>query len=125
MNVNSAYDANNIFARILRGEIPARKVYEDDFALAFHDISPQTPVHILVIPKGAYRSFADFASSATPAEIAGFFQAVGHVANQLQLDDPGYRIISNHGADAGQEVPHFHVHIVGGAQLGPMLSRVD
>jgi diadenosine tetraphosphate (Ap4A) HIT family hydrolase len=117
------YDAHNVFARILRGEIPCRKVYEDEHALAFHDINPQAPIHVLVIPKTPYVSLADFAASAPPPAIAGFFQAVAKVAKQLELEDPGYRILANMGADAHQEVPHFHVHIFGGRPLGPMLPQ--
>jgi histidine triad (HIT) family protein len=115
------YDSQNIFARILRGEIPCRKVFEDDYALAFHDINPQAPVHVLVIPKGPYCSFADFSASASEAEIAGFFRAVGKVAKDLGLEAPGYRMLANMGADSGQEVPHFHVHLFGGRPLGRMI----
>ncbi len=118
-----AYDPNNVFARILRGELPAKTVYEDEHALAFHDINPQAPIHVLVIPKGAYVSLADFAAKASDAEIAGFWRAVGHVARALGLEESGYRILANHGANAHQEVPHFHVHIFGGRPLGPMLMR--
>ena len=117
-----AYDDGNIFARILRGEIPCKKVYEDDHALAFHDINPQAPVHVLVIPKGQYVSMCDFAAQASPEEQAGFLRAVGKTAAALGLDEGGYRILANHGANAHQEVPHFHVHIFGGRRLGPMLS---
>lgn len=117
------YDEGNIFAKILRGEIPARKVYEDDFALAFHDIAPQAPVHILVIPKGAYVSWDDFAARGSEAEIAGFVRAVGHVAREQGLVAPGYRLLANVGPDSGQEVPHLHVHLFGGRGLGPMLAR--
>ena len=117
------YDDQNIFARILRGEIPNRTVYEDEWALAFHDIAPQAPLHVLVIPKGRYVSLADFTASATAAELAGFFRAVGAVARQLELEAPGYRILANMGEHAGQEVPHFHVHIFGGRPLGRMLER--
>ncbi|WGF87118.1 histidine triad nucleotide-binding protein [Marinivivus vitaminiproducens] len=120
-----AYDDDNIFARILRGEIPSRKVYEDEHALAFEDINPQAPVHVLVIPKGRYVSMADFGTTASPAEITGFFRAVATVAAQLGLDRPGYRMLANHGDAAGQEVPHFHVHLFGGRKLGPMLTRVQ
>jgi histidine triad (HIT) family protein len=116
-----AYDPNNIFAKILRGEIPCKKVYEDDFALAFHDINPRAPVHVLVIPKGPYESLADFSRDAPGELISGFFRAVGQVAGQLGLEPPGYRILANAGPDSGQEVPHFHVHIFGGRPLGPML----
>ncbi|WP_323989091.1 histidine triad nucleotide-binding protein [Nguyenibacter sp. L1] len=117
------YDPQNIFAKILRGEIPCRKIYENDHALAFHDIAPKAPVHVLIIPKGAYVSFADFSSTASDAEIAGFTRAVGQVASLLGLEDAGYRLLSNMGMAAGQEVPHFHIHLFGGAALGPMLHR--
>ncbi|MFZ6762605.1 histidine triad nucleotide-binding protein [Pseudoroseomonas sp. WGS1072] len=119
------YDNGNIFARILRGEIPAKKVHEDEHALAFHDIAPQAPVHVLVIPKGAYVSVADFSAAASPEEVAGFWRAVGLTARLLGLEDQGYRVLTNMGGDAGQEVPHFHVHIFGGRRLGPMLARPD
>ena len=121
----AAYDDNNVFAKILRGEIPCRKVYEDEHALAFHDINPQAPVHVLVIPKGKYVSMVDFAAQASAAEQAGFVAAVGKTATALGLDAGGYRILSNHGANAHQEVPHFHIHIFGGRRLGPMLSPRD
>ncbi len=117
------YDDANIFARILRGEIPAQTVYEDEHALAFHDVSPQAAVHVLVIPKGAYVSWDDFSARAGDAEIAGFVRAVGHVARLLGLVEPGYRLIANTGGHGGQEVPHLHVHLVGGARLGAMLPR--
>lgn len=117
------YDDANIFARILRGEIPAKRVYEDDHALAFHDINPQAPIHILVIPKGRYVSWDDFSAGAGAEEIAGFVRAVGHVARTHGLVDPGYRLLANAGPDAGQEVPHLHVHLFGGGRLGPMLAR--
>ena len=116
------YDDANIFARILRGEIPSAKVFEDDFALAFDDINPQAPVHVLVIPKGAYVSWADFSARAADGEIAGFVRAVGTVARQLGLEEPGYRLLANAGLDAHQEVPHLHVHIFGGRKLGAMLG---
>ena len=117
------YDKSNIFARILRGEIPCTKVFENDYALAFHDINPQAPVHVLVIPKTAYVSFADFAAEAPPPTVAGFFKAVATVAKSLNLEEPGYRILANTGYDAHQEVPHFHVHIFAGRKLGPMLPQ--
>jgi histidine triad (HIT) family protein len=117
-----AYDSSNIFARILRGEIPAKKIYEDSHALAFHDINPQAKVHALVIPKGAYVSWADFSARASDAEIAGFVRAVGKVAEQLGVEDSGYRILANHGPDSHQEVPHLHVHIFGGQRLGRMIQ---
>ena len=115
------YDKQNIFARILRGEIPASKVYEDDFAFAFHDINPQAPTHVLVIPKGPYCSFADFSASATEPEIAGFFRAVGKIAKDLGLEALGYRLLANMGEHSGQEVPHFHVHLFAGRPLGRMI----
>lgn len=117
------YDDDNIFARILRGEIPNRTVYESDHALAFHDINPQAPVHILVIPKGAYVSWDDFTARASDAEITGFIRAVGHVAREAGLPAPGYRLLSNIGGHGHQEVPHLHVHIFGGQPLGPLLAR--
>jgi histidine triad (HIT) family protein len=116
------YDNTNIFARILRKEIPAKVVYEDEWALAFHDINPQAPVHVLVIPKGQYCSFTDFSASASPMEIAGFVRAVGKVASDLGLDAPGYRLLFNMGEHGGQEVPHMHVHLFGGRPLGRMIS---
>lgn len=119
-----AYDPNNVFARILRGEIPARKVYEDEWALAFHDINPLAPVHVLVIPKGAYMSMADFSAHASDAEVLGFFRAVGKVARELGLEERGYRMLANHGPDSHQEVPHLHVHLFAGAPLGPMLKKI-
>ncbi len=119
------YDPSNVFARILRGEIPCKRVHEDDHALAFHDIAPQAPVHVLVIPKGAYVSVADFTANATDAEIAGFWRAVGLVARSLGLEEGGYRILSNMGEDGGQEVPHFHVHIFGGRRIGRMVPRAE
>ncbi|MCA7119646.1 MAG: histidine triad nucleotide-binding protein [Acidibrevibacterium sp.] len=115
------YDDGNIFARILRGEVPCQKVYEDAFALAFHDIAPQAPVHVLVIPKGRFVSFADFSANADAAMIAGFFRAVGAVTRQLGLEAEGYRLLANMGVASGQEVPHFHVHLFAGKPLGRML----
>jgi histidine triad (HIT) family protein len=119
----AAYDDTNIFAKILRGEIPCEKVYEDAHALAFNDIRPQAPHHVLVIPKGKYVSLDDFSATASAEEIAGFIRAVGTVARQLGLAEPGYRILANIGADGGQEVPHLHIHIFGGKKLGPMLRQ--
>lgn len=115
------YDENNIFARILRREIPCKKIYEDEFALAFEDIAPQAPVHVLVIPKGEYISFDDFATDAPAKIFKGFFAAVQKVAEEFKLQDSGYRIISNHGKNAGQLVPHFHIHILGGKPLGKLV----
>jgi histidine triad (HIT) family protein len=116
------YNDQNIFAKILRGEIPNRTVYEDDYALAFHDINPQAPVHVLVIPKGAYVSWDDFSANGSDSEIAGFVRAVGTVARDLGLVEPGYRLLANIGLDSHQEVPHLHVHLFGGKPLGPMLA---
>ena len=117
------YDNQNIFAKILRGEIPNRTVYEDQWALAFDDINPQAPWHVLVIPKGAYVSWDDFSANAPAEEIAGFIRAVGHVAREAGLTQPGYRLLANTGLNAHQEVPHLHVHLFAGRPLGPMLAR--
>lgn len=117
-----AYDKDNIFAKILRGELPCDKIYEDEHALAFPDINPQAPTHVLVIPKGAYVSWADFSANAPDAEIAGFVRAIGKVAKDLGLEEAGYRALTNMGTDAGQIVPHLHVHIFAGRPLGPMLA---
>lgn len=117
------YDPDNIFARILRDEIPSKRVYEDDFAIAFHDINPQAPQHILVIPRGAYVSWDDFSARGSDAEIAGFVRAVGAVARQAGMVEPGYRLLANIGVDGGQEVPHLHVHVFAGRRLGAMLPR--
>ena len=117
------YDDQNVFARILRGEIPSRRVYEDEWAIAFHDMAPQAPTHLLVIPRGAYVSWDDFSARGSEAEIAGFVRAVGQVARAAGLVAPGYRLLANTGPHAGQEVPHLHVHLFGGAALGPMLAR--
>jgi len=118
-----AYDPNNIFARILRGEIPCKKIHEDDHALAFHDINPQAKVHALVIPKGAYVSFDDFSAKASDAELADYTRAVGQVARQLGADQDGYRLLSNCGVNANQDVPHLHIHIFGGRRLGRMIDK--
>ena len=118
-----AYDANNVFARILRSELPCQKVYEDEHVLAFRDIRPQAPVHILVIPKGAYVSLDDFAAQGKEAELAAVFRAAGKVAREQGLAETGYRILANTGRDGHQEVPHFHLHIFGGRDLGRMLSK--
>ncbi|MCW2368064.1 diadenosine tetraphosphate (Ap4A) HIT family hydrolase [Sphingobium sp. B11D3B] len=117
------YDESNIFAKILRGDIPCNKVFEDDHVLAFHDIAPQAPTHILVIPKGAYVSWDDFSARASEGEIAAFVRAVGAIAREAGLVEPGYRLLANVGAHGGQEVPHLHVHLFGGRALGPMLAR--
>ncbi len=123
IDATQPYDEANIFARILRGELPSTKVYEDAHALAFNDIFPQAPTHILVIPKGPYVSWDDFSERASDAEIAGFVRAVGKVARDKGLVADGYRLLANVGQQSGQEVPHLHVHIFGGKSLGPMLSR--
>ncbi len=117
-----AYDDSNIFACILRGEIPCDKVYEDDHVLAFRDINPQTPTHVLVIPKGAYVSFDDFSEQASETEIAAFVRAAGRIARDLGLAEPGYRVLANHGRDGRQEVAHFHLHIFGGQDCGRMIK---
>ncbi len=116
------YDENNIFAKILRGEIPCDKVYENDHALAFNDIGPKAPVHILVIPKGPYRNIEDFSASAPAEELEGFWRAVSEVTKTKKLSGDGFRVIANTGLNGGQEVLHFHVHILAGKALGPMLS---
>jgi histidine triad (HIT) family protein len=123
VHANTPYDDQNIFARILRGEIPCKRVYEDEFALAFHDINPQAPVHVLVIPKGSYVSMVDFTARAPDALIAGFMRAVGKVAADLGLVETGYRLLANSGLNSHQEVPHLHVHLFGGRPLGPMLAK--
>ena len=117
------YDDGNVFARILRGEIPCDKVFEDEHTFAFHDINPQAPVHILVVPKGRYVSWDDFAATATEAEIAGLVRAVGQVARLFDLVEPGYRVLANVGGHGHQEVPHLHIHLFGGRQMGTMLPR--
>jgi histidine triad (HIT) family protein len=117
------YDESNIFARILRGELPCRRVFEDEHVLAFHDINPMAPVHILVVPKGPYVSWDDFSERGSGEEIAALVRAVGRIARDEALVAPGYRILANVGLNSGQEVPHLHVHIFGGKSLGPMLSR--
>ena len=122
IDATQPYDDQNIFAKILRGEIPSKRVYEDDFAIAFHDINPQAPTHLLVIPRGAYVSWDDFSAHAPDAEIAGFIRAVGAVARAAGLVEPGYRLLANIGQDGHQEVPHLHVHVFGGRPLGPMLA---
>lgn len=120
-----AYDPNNIFAKIIRGEIPCKKVYESDTALAFEDIHPRAPVHVLVVPKGPYESVTDFSEKASDTEIAGFMRAIGAVAKQLGVDASGYRILANTGEHAHQEVPHLHIHIFGGRKLGSMLPSSE
>jgi histidine triad (HIT) family protein len=123
VDATAPYDDQNIFAKILRGEIPNKTVYQDEWALAFHDINPQAPTHVLVIPTGPYVSWDDFSTKASDAEVAGFIRAVGHVARMLGLVEPGYRLLSNIGINGHQEVPHLHIHIFGGKALGPMLMR--
>jgi diadenosine tetraphosphate (Ap4A) HIT family hydrolase len=123
IDATQPYDSNNIFARILRDEIPSKRVHEDDWAIAFHDVNPQAPTHILVIPRGAYVSWDDFSARASADEITGFVRAIGHVARTLGLVEPGYRLLANTGPHGGQEVPHLHVHLFGGRALGPMVLR--
>ena len=117
------YDNDNIFAKVLRGEIPVKKIYEDAYALAFPDINPQAPVHVLVIPKVPCRNFPEFVAGATDEQIAGFMKAVATVAKQIGIEDDGYRILANVGKNSGQEVPHLHIHLFGGKFLGPMISK--
>ncbi|MCA1972805.1 MAG: histidine triad nucleotide-binding protein [Caenispirillum sp.] len=117
-----AYDQNNIFAKILRGEIPCKKVYEDGHVLAFEDIAPKRPVHVLVIPKGPYEDATTFAAEASDVEQAALWKAVGLIVKQTGVDKTGYRIISNTGEHGHQEVPHLHLHILGGASCGPMVK---
>lgn len=116
------YDDQNIFARILRGEIPSTRIYEDEWAIAFEDINPQAEVHTLVIPKGRYVSWDDFSATASGEEIAGFVRAVGEVARAKGLVESGYRLLANVGRHGGQEVPHLHVHLFGGQPLGRMIT---
>ncbi|MBM3570519.1 MAG: histidine triad nucleotide-binding protein [Alphaproteobacteria bacterium] len=120
-----SYDPANVFARILRGELPCKKVYEDAHVLAFHDIRPLAPVHVLVIPKGPYVSMDDFAAAAPPEMQAAFVAAIGKVARLMGVEGKGFRILANAGDDANQEVPHLHVHVFGGRPLGPMLKRAE
>ncbi|WP_260483244.1 histidine triad nucleotide-binding protein [Sphingomicrobium flavum] len=123
IDATSPYDSDNIFAKILRGDLPCEKVDESEHSLAFHDINPLAPVHILVIPKGAYVSWDDFSAKASDAEIADFTRLVGKVARDRQMVQQGYRLLANVGKRGGQEVPHLHVHLFGGEPLGPMLAR--
>jgi histidine triad (HIT) family protein len=123
VDATQPYDDSNIFARILRGEIPSNRVFEDEQVLAFHDIHPLAPTHILVIPKGSYVSWDDFSERAADAEIAALVRSVGKVAREAGLVKDGYRVLANVGPDSGQEVPHLHLHIFGGRPLGPMLAR--
>lgn len=119
----TTYDPNNVFAKILRGDIPCTPVYQDEHTFAFHDIHPQAPVHILVIPRGPYASLTEFTQQASADEIAGFYRGFGAVIEKLGIAAGGYRTIANSGANGGQEVPHFHLHILAGRVLGPMLGR--
>lgn len=123
IDATQPYDDQNIFAKILRDEIPSKRVYEDDYAVALYDINPVAPYHMLVIPRGPYVSWDDFTARASDAEIAGFIRAVGLVAREAGLVEPGYRLLANVGLDSGQEIPHLHVHIFAGQPLGPMLAR--
>ncbi|HEX3536691.1 MAG TPA: histidine triad nucleotide-binding protein [Stellaceae bacterium] len=118
-----AYDRSNVFALILRGELPCSKVYEDEHVLAFRDINPQAPKHVVLIPKGEYVSVDDFSERASEAELAAFLRAISKIAKAEDVTEGGYRILANHGAEAHQEVPHFHLHLFGGRDLGPMLRR--
>jgi diadenosine tetraphosphate (Ap4A) HIT family hydrolase len=122
IDATQPYDDANIFARILRGELPCSKVYEDEHVLAFNDINPLAPTHILVIPKGPYVSWDDFSANASDSEIAAFVRAIGRIGREEGLVAPGYRVLANAGMNSGQEVPHLHAHIFGGRPLGPMLA---
>jgi histidine triad (HIT) family protein len=115
------YDRNNVFARILRGELPCTKVYEDEHVLAFRDIQPLAPSHVVLIPKGEYVSTDDFSATATDAELAAFMRAIAKIAKSEGVTEAGYRILSNHGKASHQTVPHFHLHLFGGRDLGAML----
>lgn len=123
IDATQPYDNSNIFARILRGEVPCSKVYEDEYVLAFHDINPLAPTHVLVIPKGPYVSWDDFSESAPDAEVAAFVRAIGKIARDAGLVQQGYRLLANVGPNSRQEVPHLHAHIFAGRPLGPMLAR--
>ena len=124
----SNYDNQNIFAKILRGDIPCEKIYEDEYVLSFKDVNPQAPSHILIIPKGAYTDINDFIENASNEEIIGFNKAIPVVANQLGISETsggkGYRLISNAGSEAHQTVAHFHIHLLAGRNLGPMLVSI-
>ena len=116
------YNKNNIFAKILRNEIPCNKVYEDQYTLIFHDISPSAPIHLLAIPKGEFRSFNDFTLNASQQHTISFFKSIQKITNKYKIDDSGYRLITNHGKNGMQTVEHFHIHIIGGTPLGPLIS---
>ena len=122
IDATQPYDSNNVFARILRSELPSKKVFEDEHTLAFHDINPLAPHHILVIPKGPYVSWDDFTANASDSEITAFVRTVGKIAREAGMVAPGYRLLVNTGGHGGQEVPHLHVHLFGGRPLGKMLS---
>jgi histidine triad (HIT) family protein len=120
-----SYDNNNIFAKILRGEIPCNKIYEDDFVLSFHDINPQKKIHVLVIPKGKYTDLDDFSLNASPEEIVGLLKGINIVAKMLGISTEvgkGYRVLANVSDDGGQEVPHLHFHLLGGEKVGKMVE---
>lgn len=123
VDATAPYEESNVFARILRGEIPSKKVFEDEHVLAFHDINPLAPTHILVIPKGSYVSWDDFSEKASDQEIAALVRAAGRIAREAGMVESGYRLLANTGVNSGQEVPHLHVHIFAGRPLGPMLAR--
>lgn len=119
----SNYDPDNIFAKILRGEIPCDKVYEDEYVLAFNDIAPKAPVHVLVIPKGEYISIDEFGKNGSPAQLKAFYSAIDTIVEERGLKNGGFRCIANTGLNGGQEVPHFHLHILGGKKVGPMVAE--
>ena len=117
------YDDDNIFARILNGDVPCDKVYEDTHVLAFNDITAQASVHILVIPKGKYVSIDDFGANASAEEVTAFYRAISKIVEEQGIVESGFRCIANTGDHGGQEVPHFHMHILGGEKIGPMVSK--
>ncbi len=117
----TGYDQNNVFARILRGEIPSKTVYQDEFVVAIEDMHPAAPVHVLIMSRGEYTSFDDFVTKAPEGLVSRFFKTVQRIAQQLNVPESGYRLIANHGKNASQSVPHFHVHLIGGRLLGALL----
>ena len=123
IDASKPYDDSNILARVLRGELPSNRVLETEHSLAIHDINPLAPIHVLVVPKGAYVSWDDFSTRASEAEIVDFVRAVGEAGRITGASAQGYRMLANMGKRGGQEIPHLHVHLFGGAPLGPMLAK--
>ncbi len=120
--MNKIYDENNIFAKILRSEISCQKILENDHAVSFSDINPQAPIHILIIPKNSYLNFYDFTQNASPNEVIFFWKLVNDLIEDKNISEKGFRIITNSGNDGNQDVPHFHVHLLGGKNLGRMMN---